>query len=184
MRMNTTPTLAFAAIFLAAPVSAVHADCGPVLAAYAKADATKRFAIFDVDSLAAPPKGEAFMIGIGDDSYVQNIVRKSALDYVMDGYKRSASSFVRSEATSLKSREQKGAVRCEPLGERKIGTETALGYQIRNNDKGNQPDDTAIHMWVNRSTGLPIYHGMGSDGGLRWVYGAAVVAPAADKVRK
>ncbi len=34
-------------------------------------------------------------------------------------------------------------------------------------------------MWISRSTGLPIFHGMGSDGGgLRWVNGPEVVAPA------
>lgn len=181
--MNQTTTLTLVAAHLFTCAAAAHADCGPVLAAYVKADATKRFAMFDVDSLAAPPKGEPFMVSIGDVTYVQNMVRKSTFDYAMDGYKKSPSSFVRSEAASLKSREQKGEVRCEPLGERKIGAVQAVGYQIRRNDKGNQPDDTAIHMWVSRESGLPIYHGMGSDGGLRWVYGAAVTVPDAAKIR-
>ena len=160
-----------------------HADCGPVISAYGKADATRRFAMFDVETLAQVPKGEPFMVVIGDVRYTQNIVRKSAIQFVIDGYKAAgyAAGF---EAGSLKEREQKGVVRCEPLGERKIGSEAAIGYQIRKNDKGTQPDPNAIHMWVNRATGLPIYHGMGSDGGLRWVYGAEVTAPAADKLRK
>jgi hypothetical protein len=178
--MNQTTTSALTAALFFSLASAARADCAPVLAAYAKADATKRFAMFDVDSLAATPKGEPFMISIGEDAYVPNMVRKGPLNFVMEGYKKSPSTFVRSEAASLKSREQKGEVRCEPLGERKIGAMAAVGYQIRNN-KGTQPDDTAIHMWVSRDTGLPIYHGMGSDGGLRWVYGAAVTVPGAAK---
>jgi hypothetical protein len=160
-----------------------HADCGPVISAYGKADATRRFALFEVDTLAQAPKGEPFMVVVGDVRYTQNIVRKSALQFVIDGYK--AGGYAAGlEAGSLKGREQKGEVRCEPLGERKVGAEAAIGYQIRNNDKGTQPDPTAIHMWVNRTTGLPMYHGMGSDGGLRWVYGTEVTAPGADKLRK
>lgn len=181
--MNQTSTFALATAFLATAAAAVRADCGPVLAAYAKAEVTKRFALFEVDSLAGPSKGEAFMVSVGDVSYVQNWVIKGPLNYVMDGYKRSGSPYVRSESDSLKSREQKGTVRCEPLGERKIGAEQAVGYQIRNNNKGNGADETAIHMWVSRAAGLPIYHGMGSEGGWRWVYGAAVTAPDAAKIK-
>jgi hypothetical protein len=181
--MIQTSTSALAVTLLFTFAGAAHADCAPVLAAYAKADATKRFAMFDVDSLDAPPKGEPFMVSVGDFAYVPNIVKKGPLNYVKEGYTKSPSTFVGSEAASLKNREQKGAVRCEPLGERKIGAVQAVGYQIRRNDKGNQPDDTAIHMWVSRDTGLPIYHGMGSDGGLRWVYGAAVTVPDVAKAK-
>ena len=82
-----------------------------------------------------------------------------------------------SEGAALKSCEQKGTARCEPLGERNVGRDAAVGYRIRNNAKGDAPDPTAIHMWISRATGLPLYHGLGDDGGLRWVYGPEVVAP-------
>jgi hypothetical protein len=163
---------------------AAHADCGPVIAAYGKADATKRFAIYEVDSITEVPKGEPFSVALGDVAYVQQYVRKGPLQVVKDGYKKGghAAGF---EADSLRSREKKGEVRCEPLGERKIGTEPAMGYQIRNNDKGSQTDYAAIHIWTSRATGLPLFHGMGSDGGgFRWVYGTDVVAPDPAKIKK
>ena len=64
--MNRTPR--FASIVSAAlcalgvglvalPVATANADCKPVIAAYGKADATRRFAIYEVDSLDAAPKG-------------------------------------------------------------------------------------------------------------------------------
>jgi len=158
------------------------ADCKPVIAAYTKADATKRYALFDVDSMAAPAKGDPIIIVIGDTRYQPNMVRKGPLNIVMDGYTKGP--FTSSgEAASLKDREGKGEKRCEPLGERKVGTEALVGYRVR--DAGSQPDITATDVWLSRATGLPVWHGLGSDdGGFRWVYGAAVVAPAADKVRK
>jgi hypothetical protein len=183
-RARAAALRALATSLVAAFASAAHADCGPVISAYAKADATKRFAMFDVDSLAQTPKGDAFMVVIGEVAYTQNIVRKGALQFEIEGYKtgRYNSGF---EARSLKGREEKGEVRSEPLGERKVGTEAATGYQIRRNDKGVQPDPHAIHMWASRATGLPLFHGMGSDdGGLRWVFGPGVMEPVPGKIGK
>jgi hypothetical protein len=180
--MKPIPTLTFAAALLAATAGAAHADCKSVIEAYGKADATKRFALYEVSTIAKEPKGDPYMIFIGDVQYVPNVVRKGPLQFETVGYKSGPYSGG-SEAASLKVREKKGVVLCEPLGERKIGTEQALGYQIR--DAGTKSDPAAIHMWVSRSTGLPMAHGMGSDEDmLRWVYGSAVVAPAPDKVHK
>ena len=149
--------------------SAACADCGPVIAAYAKAEATGRYAMYDVASLQAAPKGTPFQVDVGGAGYTN----------FGDRWQKGGGGDAGFEGSSLRKREGKGTVRCEPLGERKIGSETAVGYQIRNNEKGNAPDPTAIHMWISRSTGLPVFHGMGSDGGgLRWVYGPTVVAPA------
>ena len=75
------------ALTSASACAVVHADCGPVISAYGKADATRRFAMFDVETLAQAPKGEPFMVVIGNVRYTQNIVRKSALQFAMDGYK-------------------------------------------------------------------------------------------------
>ena len=147
--------------------------------AYGKADASKRFAMFNIDS--QEPEGEPFMVVIGDVQYTPNVVRKGPLQFETDGFKAAPYS-AGVEARSLKEREKKGAVRCDLLGERKIGAEQALGYQIRS--PGNAADPTAIHLWVSRSTGLPLVHGMGSDDMLRWVYGTAVAAPASGKIRK
>jgi len=161
-----------------------HADCGPVIAAYIKADATKRYAVFDVDSLTAAPTGDPLSLTIGDVSYTQKYVKKGPFEIVKAGYQK-GSSGAAFEASSLKSREQKGEVRCEPLGERKIGAEQVVGYRIRDNDKSGKPDVTAIEIWISRPTGLPLWHGMGSDaGGFRWVFGAAVSAPSAEKMAK
>lgn len=168
----------------AACVCSAQADCSPVISAYTKADATKRFAMFDVDSTAAAPKGDPFMTVIGDVQYTPNIVRKGPLNFVTEGYKAGPYS-PGIESSSLKDRERKGSVRCEPLGERKIGSEEAAGYRVRSSDKGTQADPTAIDIWVSRATGLPVWHGMGSDGGgFRWVYGAAVAAPDPAKIKK
>jgi hypothetical protein len=151
-----------------------HADCGQVIEAYSKAEATGRYAMYDVDKITSAPKGQPFQVTIGSAGYVD-----------VGGTYKNVGSSAGSEGSSLKAREQKGEVRCEPLGERKIGNDILVGYQIRNNDKGNRPDPTAIHMWVNRATGLPWFHGMGSDnGGLRWVYGPEVVAPPPGKISK
>ena len=50
---------------------------------------------------------------------------------------------------------------------------------------GGYIDPTAIDIWVGRATGLPVWHGMGSDGGgFRWVYGAAVVTPDPSKIKR
>ncbi len=78
--------------------------------------------------------------------------------------------------------EKKGKGRCEPLGERKVGADTVVGYLVRNNGKGE--DFTALHVWISKSTGLPVYHGLGETNGFRWVYGADVVPPPAGQVVK
>ena len=154
---------------LAALPGPSRADCAPVIAAYAKAEATGRYAMFDVDSIASTPKGAPFQVDIGNVGYT----------HLGNGtYTRRGGGDAGAEAGSVKSREQKGSIRCEPIGERRIGSEAARGYRIRANDKSSQ-DPTAIHIWVATSSGLPLFHGMGSeDGGLRWVYGAEVAAPA------
>jgi len=168
----------------AACVCSAQADCGPVISAYTKADATKRFAVLDVASIDAAPKGDTVIAVIGDVQYTPNIVRKGPLNFATEGY--NAGSYTPgNESGSLKDRERKGSVRCESLGERKIGSEAAIGYRVRSNDKGTQADPTAIDIWVGRATGLPVWHGMGSDGGgFRWVYGAAVVTPDPAKIKK
>jgi hypothetical protein len=73
---------------------------------------------------------------------------------VVDGYKAGpySSDF---EAGSLKDGERKGNKGCEALGERKIGSEAAVGYRIRKNDKDIRDEPKAIDCWVSRGTGLP-----------------------------
>lgn len=151
-----------------------QADCGPVIAAYTKAEATGRYALFDVNSLTEAPKGQPFHVTIGGAGYIN----------MGETYKKGGGS-AGFEGSNLKNREKKGEARCEPLGERKIGAEQAIGYQILRNDNGKPaPDANAIDMWVNRSTGLPMFHGIGwTKGGLRWVYGAEVSAPPPNKVK-
>ncbi len=167
MRFVTT---LLAAAVVAGFAARAQADCKPVIDAYAKAEATRRYALYDVAGIQAAPKGKPFHVDIDGVGYT---------DFGGGHYKNAGNGQAGSEGDALKRNEQKGTTRCEPLGERQIGGEAAVGYQIRSNDKGAAPDVTAIHLWIAKSTGLPIFHGMGSDsGGLRWVYGPAVVAPA------
>ena len=86
---------------------------------------------------------------------------------------------------SVRDDETKGRVRCEPLGERNVGAEVLIGYEVRSNDKGNAPDPYANDLWVSKKTGLPAWYGMESDGeGFRWVYGAQAIAPSANQIRQ
>ena len=85
-------------------------------------------------------------------------------------------------ADKVRDDEKQGKGRCEPLGERKVGTDPVVGYMVRNNGKGE--DYAALHVWISKSTGLPVYHGLGETNGFRWVYGTDVAAPPAGQVTK
>ena len=150
---------------------AARADCKPVIEAYAKAAATKRYALYDVTSFQQPIKGKPYSVVIGDTGYA---------DYNSDGtYHVIPGGKAALEGPVLKEDEQKGKTRCEPLGSRNIGTDTAIGYDVRSNGNSRLADATAVHMWISKATGLPVFNGVGSDDtGFRWVYGATVVAPA------
>jgi hypothetical protein len=175
MHHSSNRTAGWAGLALAA-VGSAHAGCEPAIAAYDKADATQRYAVYDVEDIANAPKGDPLVVVIGDAEYAQQYDRKR--NYAKAGYTKGGHT-AGFEGRALKEREKNGRVRCEPLGERKIGSEAVLGYRIRDN-KGSAPDPTAIELWVGRASGLPVFHGMGSDnGGFRWVFGAGVVAPAA-----
>jgi hypothetical protein len=174
--MNTNGMCLLLTLALTAAATA-HADCAPVIAAFDKADATKRFALYEVDSVTQVPKGDPFMIAIDNVSYRQKYERKGALSFVKAGFEQGghAAGF---EGRSLKEREKKGEQRCEPLGERKLGSEAAVGYRIRNN-RGKEADLSATDMWIGRASGTPLFTSIGPDesSGMRWVYGASVVAP-------
>jgi hypothetical protein len=70
-RLYATPrsstTKLQAALFAIATTCACAAcaDCGPVIATYAKAEATGRYAMSDVASLQAAPKGKPFQVDVG-----------------------------------------------------------------------------------------------------------------------
>lgn len=163
---------------------AAHADCKPVIAAYAKADATRHFAIYEVDSFDQVPKGEPMFITIGDVKYTENWVRKSPLDFVKDGYTKGGAG-TGFEANSLRTDEQKGKMKCTPLPDRKIAGEAAAGYHVGSaagSNGGLEPG--AYDFWVSRATGLPIIYTLDPDsGGFRYVFGNQVVAPAPGKIR-
>ena len=125
-------------IVLLAPALA-RASCEPVVAAYAKAEATGRYALFDVARINAPAKGAPFQITVGNDGYIDPAGNSGT-------YQKTSARIVAGEGRSVQEREQQGKVRCEPPGDRKIGDEPAIGDQIRNNDKGSAPDPTATHM--------------------------------------
>lgn len=165
--------------FAALPVSAAWADCKPVIAAYSAADATRHFAIYTVGSMTQAPQGEPMRVVIGGTDYLENDVRKGPLQIVKDGYKKT--SFVPGfEANATREKETEGRARCEPLGEKNVGTEVLIGYRVRSNANGSAPDPYASEIWVSRKSGLPVW----SDDGFRWVYGAQVIAPSADKIRQ
>ena len=173
------PVRIFAFGFAALPVGVAWADCKPVIAAYAAADATRRFALYNVDNMTQSPRGEPIRVVIGDTDFLENDVSKGPLSIMKYGYKKTP--FVPGfEAKATRDKEREGRSRCEPLGEKNVGTEALIGYRVRSNDKGNAPDPFASEIWVSRKTGLPVW----SDDGIRWVYGAQVIAPSADKIRQ
>jgi hypothetical protein len=191
--MNLTPTFAarvttalraLAAGLALLPAAAALADCKPVIAAYAKADATRRFAIYEVNSLDQVPQGEPMFITIGDVKYTENLVRKGPMNFVKDGYTKggAATGF---EANSLRTDEQKGKMKCVPLPDRKFAGEAAAGYHVGSADGGSGGlDPGAYDFWVSRATGLPIvYTPDPESGGFRYVFGNQVVAPAPGKIR-
>ena len=169
-------TVAAIAIALIAWCDLVHADCAPVVAAYDKAEATRRYAVYEVDSINAKPKTGPIVVVIGNVHYAQQYIRKTPINFVPGGYRKEAHN-AHAEADMLKARVAKSEARCDALGERKVGATTADGFRIRNNEKG--IDYAAIDLWIDRSTGLPIFYAPGdSTGGFGWLYGADVVVPS------
>lgn len=160
--------LVFGAAWCAASAAHAQADCSAVIAAYAKADATKRFAIYSAESMAQAPKGKPFHVEIGDKSVTDTGYGK---EYMSTGGGTSLG-----EGNSLASEVKANKKRCESLGDGEVGDEAVTGYSIRSAKSGQDP--FAIHFWISKSTGLPMYHGMGPGAGLRWVYGPGVVMPA------
>lgn len=178
-KLSGLPLRIFAFGFAALPVGAAWADCKPVIAAYSAADATRHFAIYTVASMTQLPQGEPMRVVIGDTDYLENDVRKGALEIVKDGYKKLP--FVPGfEAKGTRDKEKDGRIRCESLGEKNVGAEALIGYRVRSNDSGSAPDPYASEIWVSSKTGLPVW----SDDGFRWVYGGQVIAPSADKIRQ
>ncbi|MBP7625295.1 MAG: hypothetical protein KA763_15135 [Xanthomonadales bacterium] len=180
----STGLYALGASLVTLPAATAMADCKPVIAAYAKADATKRFAIYEVDSLDQVPQGEPMFITIGDVKYSENLVKKGSMNYAKDGYTKggAAAGF---EANSLRTDEQKGKMKCTPLPDRKFGGEAAAGYHVGSTDSGPYGlDPGAYDFWVSRATGLPIVLTPDPEsGGFRYVFGNQVVAPAPGKIR-
>jgi len=163
---------------------AAYADCKPVIAAYGKADATKRYAIYAVDSLDQAPKGMPITIVIGDVKYTEHDVQKGPLNIVKDGYTKGGAT-PGSDANALRTDEQKGKMKCAPLQERKVAGEAASGYHVGSADRGGGGlDPFGYDIWVSVATGLPIVNAPeSSTGGFRYVYGNQVVAPTPDKIR-
>ena len=162
------------ALGIALASTTAMADCSAVIAAYKKAEANGRYAIYDVNGLAAPAKGDPFAITVGGKLWISPM---------MDGkYRRNGGDQSAIEAAMLKDSEKDGKKRCEELPIKKIGDEAVTGWQIM--DASKPKDPYAIHFYVSSATGLPIWHGMGSTSGFRWVYGAVVNPPADSKIIK
>jgi hypothetical protein len=176
--MKATLILASSKWLLATLASAAHADCKPVIAAWDKADATKHYALYEVKKMTQVPKGDPYRVALGDVEYQQQYERKGPLSIVKAGFSKGGHA-AGSESASIKTGGKKGDLRCEPLGERKIGDEAVVGYRIRNNH-GSEPDLSATDMWIGRASGTPLFTSIGPDeeGGFRWVYGNSVVPPA------
>src|SRR6266851_4876525 len=139
---------ALALCVLATFAGIVHADCKPVIAAYGKADATKRFAIYAVDSLDQAPKGEPMFVTIGDAKYSEHDVQKGPLNIVKDGYTKGGA-MAGFEANSLRTDEQKGKIKCAPTADRKIGGEAAVGYHVGSTESGPYGlDPGAYDIWI------------------------------------
>lgn len=165
-------TLGLALVTLAPHLA--HADCSAVIAAYTKAQATKRFGWVDADKLdALARKGPFSLVNIGNDGWFSSDDGK---------FQKIPAGGAQARADKVRDDEKQGKGRCEPLGERKVGTDPVVGYLVRDNGKGE--DFAALHVWISKSTGLPVYHGLGETNGFRWVYGADVAPPPAGQVVK
>lgn len=146
-------TLGLAMVTLA-PYAA-HADCSAVIAAYTKAQATKQFGRVDADKLDAPAKKGPFsLINIGNDDWLASDDGK---------FTKISAGGAQARADKVRDDEKAGKGRCEPLGQRKVGTDPVVCYLVRNNGKGE--DFAALHVWISKSTGF------------RWMYGANVAPP-------
>jgi hypothetical protein len=164
--------LGLAMVTLAPPVA--HADCSAVIAAYTKAQATKQFGWVDADKLDAPAKKGPFsLVNIGNEGWLASDDGK---------FRKIPAGGAQARADRVRDDEKNGKGRCEPLGQRKVGADPVVGYLVRDNGKGE--DFTALHVWISKSTGLPVFHGLGETNGFRWVYGADVAPPPAGQVVK
>ncbi len=155
------------------------ADCSAVIGAYAKAQATGRFGWVDAGKLDEPTKKGPFsLVNIGNDGWFASMDTK-------DGgkFKKIPSGAAQARADAVRDNEKQGQSRCEPLGERKVGGDPLVGYLIRDNSKSAE-DFAALHVWISKSTGLPVYHGLSENGGFRWVYGDAVAPPQPNQIAK
>ena len=159
-------------IAAAAAGSAAQADCSPVIGAYGKAEATGRYGMYDAATMQTPPKGTPFYVHVGGAGYINTGKQLQRNDAGGAGF----------EGSSLKDRERKGQTRCESLGDGKVGNEAATGYRIRDVDGGKISEAMAVHMWIGKASGMPLYHALGGDEhGERWVYGNDVAVPAGVK---
>ena len=172
MNRSLLHTAALAGLLVAA--ASAHADCAPVIAAYAKAQSTGRFALFDVTSMDGPAQGDPFQVTVGGNGYI----------FTGTKYKSIGGGVAGSEGEALRAREKSGAARCESIGAHSFGGEKAAGYRILDARAKALGDGAAIEFYVSSSTGLPAYHAMGTSPGWRWVYGTAVVAPSAGRIEK
>jgi hypothetical protein len=172
-RSLSTPFASLLALSLASVLA--HADCGPVIAAYSKAEATGRYGWYNAIKIDETPKPPMIMMTIGKDVWY---------DQTEEGkmFSKWNLRVAQKQADDLRDDEKKGDKRCEPLGDRVIRGEPAVGFITRNNGKSKE-DLTAIHVYISKSTGLPIWHGFDTGGGYHWVYGAVVTPPPANKVK-
>lgn len=150
---------------------AAHADCGPVIAAFQKADATGRFAWFEVSDINQAPKGDPLMVSIDETSYVPvRGVAQYKGKYQATGFLTGVL------ASSLIRRERDGKASCKPLTDRTIRGQAALGFNVTGGTPIGNASQSSEDVWIGRDTGLPIVQSMDSTDhdGVVWVYGAAV----------
>ena len=163
-----SPTVFLSAVACIATAFATpaQADCANVVAAYEKAAASGRYALYDAPTMQSMPTGSPFYVRIAGDGFID----------AGKGLEKNNAGGAAFEASDLKRREQRGEARCELIGDGRVGADAATGWRVRGS--GTTPDPTAIHFWIAKSSGMPLYHAIGADsGGWRWVYGSGVVAP-------
>jgi hypothetical protein len=157
------------------------ADCGPVIAAFEKADATGRFAWFEVADVNQTPTGDPIMVTIGDVSYVPvEAGPKFKGKYQTTGILQGVL------GASLQRRESDGRASCKPLDDRTLRGEPAMGFNVNGGTPIGNTGSSSEDIWISRGSGLPIIQGMDSaiHGGVLWVYGDAVSAPPPEKLLK
>jgi hypothetical protein len=159
--------LAIAGCAALLPVHAAWANCAALLAALDKADAQPRMAMVDVDSPDRAPTAKPEFMRIDKTVYTP-----------MAGGWHTSQATGNSLATQIRAAQTQASGDCQSAGSGAV--RGAPVDKVRFDSPSRQNSTGAATIWIDRKSGLPVYHEFAklSGGGFAWTYGAAVALPA------